>query len=191
MSVPTAFLPVIPPRAAARSMICRTEPCGTYCTDSVWVSRLCLSFNVLSNGSGIQLPADCLFNGGLYRLVFKRGDLSRSTGDECGQASAEVEVLVIELDCKHPYVFVPNVFSPNSDGMNDILFVKSNIVDQMNFSAYNRWGEKVFETHDFTTGWDSYLNGEALPSGVFAYILTGRCLNGKEILQKGNITLLR
>ncbi len=45
----------------------------------------CLPFNVLSNSSGTQLPADCLLDGGLYRLVLKRGNLSRSAGDERGQ----------------------------------------------------------------------------------------------------------
>lgn len=94
-------------------------------------------------------------------------------------------------DCDDPYIFVPNTFTPNGDGVNDVLYVRGGIVETLDFSIYNRWGQKVFETNDKSVGWDGTFQGELLPNEAFGYILKTKCKNGLEFVKKGNISILR
>jgi gliding motility-associated-like protein len=95
----------------------------------------------------------------------------------------------IEIVCRD--VFVPSAFSPNDDGENDLECVYSDCIEQMTFSIYNRWGEKVFETNNMNICWDGTWNGKELNSAVFVYTLEGFLINGQAVSQKGNISLIR
>ncbi len=90
-----------------------------------------------------------------------------------------------------PVVLVPNVFSPNGDGNNDMLGVYGRAISQLQFIIYDRWGEKVFETTDINGEWDGSYRGMPMNIGVFVYILKGKFKNGDEFDKKGNVTLLR
>ncbi|MFK7773450.1 MAG: gliding motility-associated C-terminal domain-containing protein [Saprospiraceae bacterium] len=106
--------------------------------------------------------------------------------------TAITNVFVTVLDiCERPYVFFPNVFSPNGDGRNDILKVESVVVDEVYFVIYNRWGEKVYEGNSVNSGWDGTHNGEEVSNDVYGYYLQARCINGKTYEEKGNVTVLR
>jgi gliding motility-associated-like protein len=100
-------------------------------------------------------------------------------------------VFVIERSCIEPYIFIPQAFSPNGDGENDVLFVYGNPIDEIELVIYNRWGEKVFETRDKNFGWDGTYRNERQAPDVFAYYLRVLCVNGEEFVKKGNVTLLR
>ncbi len=97
--------------------------------------------------------------------------------------------IVIDKECGE--TFVPSGFSPNSDGNNDVLYVRSKCLKNLNFVIYNRWGEKVFETTNPDAGWDGSFRGKYMDTGVFVYYLTAEYYNGVQINQKGNITLIR
>lgn len=99
-----------------------------------------------------------------------------------------VQVCVVQ-DCGE--MFVPNAFSPNLDGVNDVLYVKGKCLKNLSFMIFNRWGEKVFETNDQKLGWDGTFNGELMNTGVFVYRLEGTTIDGESFSQKGNITLIR
>lgn len=89
-------------------------------------------------------------------------------------------------------VFIPNVFSPNGDGKNDVLFVQGNGLKRIYMSIYNRWGNLVFETADQSNGWDGTYKGSAVEEGTFIYFLKGLCIqSGAEITLKGNVTLIK
>ncbi len=88
-------------------------------------------------------------------------------------------------------VFVPNVFSPNGDGFNDLLRVRGRGITELDFVIYDRWGEKVFETNDVNAGWDGTYKGQPMNLAVFVYIIKGKFKNGDAIDKKGNFTLLR
>ncbi|HPS71239.1 MAG TPA: gliding motility-associated C-terminal domain-containing protein, partial [Bacteroidales bacterium] len=105
--------------------------------------------------------------------------------------SDTVTVFVIERICDEPYVYIPNAFTPNGDGNNDVLYVRSEIMDQFVFRVYNRLGELMFETKDKSMGWDGKYKGEKCTPGVYDYYLEGRCVNMEPILKKGNVTLIR
>ena len=87
---------------------------------------------------------------------------------------------------------IPKAFSPNGDGVNDIIYVRGwGIKELLIFEIYNRWGEKIFETNDQTIGWDGTYKGQ--PQAIDTYIFVVKALgyNDNVIEKKGNITLLR
>lgn len=88
--------------------------------------------------------------------------------------------------------FIANAFSPNGDGNNDMVYVHGlEGVTEAEFVVFNRWGQQVFQTKDMTKGWDGNQNGQACPSGVYAYMLKLTLADGKTSLKSGNITLMR
>jgi gliding motility-associated-like protein len=105
--------------------------------------------------------------------------------------TASVTVYVVSMQCKPDNVFVPNTFTPNNDGVNDVLYVRSNDLMELYFAVYNRWGQMVFETTDIKKGWDGIYKGMSADPAVFAWYLRAKCFNGDELRKKGNTTLIR
>ncbi len=105
--------------------------------------------------------------------------------------SAETHVDAYTEGCIDKDVFVPNTFTPNNDGQNDLFRVRGLKIDEVYFAVYNRWGEKVFETTDKTQGWDGLYKGRPADIGVFGWYLKVKCINGEETFRKGNVTLIR
>ncbi len=64
-------------------------------------------------------------------------------------------------------------------------------IQEINLSIYDRWGQKVFETHNVIEGWDGKYNGEELENAVFVYYLTLTYADGKTETKKGNVSLIR
>ncbi len=102
-----------------------------------------------------------------------------------------VIVYVVRTPCASSHIFVPNAFSPNNDGKNDKLFVRGNFIQDLYFTVYDRWGQKVFETRDMGTGWDGSFHGTKLDPAVFGWYVEGTCESGDKFFRKGNVTLLR
>ena len=88
-------------------------------------------------------------------------------------------------------VFVPNVFSPNGDGKNDVLFVYGNYIDQLDMRIFNQWGEQIYAINSKTKGWDGTYKGKAQPVGVYVYALKAVLSDGRTVQMKGSITLVR
>jgi gliding motility-associated-like protein len=84
-------------------------------------------------------------------------------------------------------LFVPNVFSPNDDGHNDVFKPRGTNLFGYQLRIYDRWGNKVFESDDIEEGWDGTFNGKLMNSAVFVYYI----LSGDEVVSKGNVTLVR
>lgn len=101
----------------------------------------------------------------------------------------DTDSLTVEIICNN--FFIPNAFSPNGDGENDIFMIYDNCIAEFTLSIYNRWGEKVFVSNSPEHGWDGSFRGKDEDSGVFYYQLIGKMYNGNEITKEGNITLLR
>ncbi len=71
-----------------------------------------------------------------------------------------------------PALYIPNLFSPNNDGVNDFFKIEGGGFKQVDLKIFNRWGEKVFETDNAKIGWDGYVGGEKAQPGVYVYHLT-------------------
>lgn len=90
-----------------------------------------------------------------------------------------------------PLVDVPTGFSPNGDGINDVVYVKGYGIDKMTFRIFNRWGEKVFESTDKAIGWDGRYKNVIQEMEVYGYTLSVTFFDGTKTFKKGNITLLK
>jgi len=88
-------------------------------------------------------------------------------------------------------VDIPNVFTPDGDGINDVFRILSSGLDNYSLKIYNRWGNLIFETSTPRAGWDGRTNaGENVPAGTYYYILTAQ--GTKEPYERtGHVTLMR
>ena len=89
------------------------------------------------------------------------------------------------------YVFVkmvmPNAFSPNGDGVNDVFRIPANVTFVLNeFAVFNRWGKKIFTTTDITKGW----SGDTEDNGIYVYMIVGM-FEGRKAVFKGSFVLAR
>lgn len=90
-------------------------------------------------------------------------------------------------------LFIPNAFSPNEDGMNDVFRVTTATgIEIIQFSVYNRWGGEVWSTLDINRGWDGTHQDAKQDMNTFYYVLKYKCLHdGNIYLKKGDVTLMR
>lgn len=86
---------------------------------------------------------------------------------------------------------VPNAFSPNEDGLNDVYIVRGGPFLTIDFKIYNEWGNVVFESTDPTLGWDGTRDGKDQPEGIYTYTLKATTLDGKDYVKSGDVTLIR
>ncbi|HXB10747.1 MAG TPA: gliding motility-associated C-terminal domain-containing protein, partial [Bacteroidia bacterium] len=129
------------------------------------------------NGSSISVsPADT--------TVY---EVTATDANGC-QGTAYVTVDVLP-SCE---IFVPDAFSPNGDGQNDVLYVRgSQCIQSLDFVIYDRWGNKIFETQNLSDGWDGKYLGQPMNTGTYAYYLRAYTLLNTLVSQEGNITLIR
>ncbi|MBI4647566.1 MAG: gliding motility-associated C-terminal domain-containing protein, partial [Bacteroidia bacterium] len=105
--------------------------------------------------------------------------------------SDSIIIYIKDVLCDEPYIYVPNAFTPNGDGKNDKLCVYSNMIDELYFTIYDRWGECMFMTTNINDGWDGTYQGHECDPAVFVYYLNATCWDNQAFVKKGNITLIR
>ncbi len=96
-------------------------------------------------------------------------------------------------------VFIPNAFSPDNDGENDVfmIFANGNVATSVkSFLIFNRWGETMFELYDFNPndpvyGWDGTHRGRLLNAGIYVFTAEVEFIDGETILYKGDVLLVR
>jgi len=96
-------------------------------------------------------------------------------------------------DCSIPDIYIPNSFTPNGDGLNDIFKIKTIAeFSKFNLYIYDRWGELLFESADKNYGWDGTYKGKPVPIGVYVYLLDVTIKD--TIIEKmlsGSVTVIR
>ncbi len=105
--------------------------------------------------------------------------------------------LRISINRDYP-IYIPNAFTPNHDGINDVfmVFSKNRAVKEIStMQIFDRWGEMVFENHHFLPnepkdGWDGLIDGKQMQPAVFAYYVQVEFINGEKKLFKGDLTLI-
>ena len=90
-----------------------------------------------------------------------------------------------------PIFFIPNVFSPNEDGVNDWAQTRFDRLNAIDFRIFDRWGRVVFFSNEREEFWDGKIKGKKAPDGVYFYQLIAEDENEKEVRATGNITLVR
>jgi large repetitive protein len=106
----------------------------------------------------------------------------------CNGSTKNYTITVVPL---YKDVFVPNVFTPNGDGKNDLLLVYGNYITKLEMRIFNQWGQQIEMITDKNRGWDGRYKGKAQPVGVYVYTLQAELSDGRKVQLKGYIQLLR
>jgi gliding motility-associated-like protein len=139
---------------------------------------------------------------------FGDGDSSNTTGDPIHQyyVLGDVRPCIVTFNsparCSDTFCIdleiwfeaalgVPNAFSPNGDGVNDVHFVEGKGITFMDIKIFNRWGQLVFRSTDQKIGWDGRFNGKPQEMEVYVYSINVEFVDGTTMNKSGNITLLR
>lgn len=122
-------------------------------------------------------------------LIADRTFYVRYVNGICSSELVPVKITVVD----QAGIYVPTAFTPNSDGKNDVLKVVAYGKYKLHyFTIFNRWGETVFSSADFSKGWNGILLGSPATPGVYIWILKATDeLTGKQIEQKGTVTIIR
>lgn len=88
-------------------------------------------------------------------------------------------------------IFVPNAFTPNGDGKNDILYVYGTAIKSVTFSIYDQYGQLMFKGTSQANGWDGTFKGSNQPVAVYVYYVEAIMNDGETVNKKGSVTLLR
>ncbi|MGN6569727.1 MAG: PKD domain-containing protein, partial [Flavipsychrobacter sp.] len=105
--------------------------------------------------------------------------------------------VTVNVKCDKSQVFIPNAFTPNGDGQNDVFFPRGVSISHIkSFRVYDRWGAIVFEKtniniNDESSGWDGTYGGTAQPPAVYVYLIDAICESGQEMVLKGDVTIIR
>ena len=107
------------------------------------------------------------------------------------------QTVKIKTMCKDAQVFIPNAFTPDGDGVNDIFMIRAKGISNIRYlRIFNRWGELVFERTDFPPNskayaWNGKIRGIQGPPDVFVYTAEVVCSNGTGYFYKGNVSILK
>jgi gliding motility-associated-like protein len=109
------------------------------------------------------------------------------TAEGC-QGTATIKIKVYQ----GPEIYVPGGFTPNRDGLNDVLkAIPVGMKEFHYFRIYNRWGQLIFSTQNPARGWDGTIGGVAQSSGTFVWMAEAVDYTGNPVFRKGTITLIR
>ncbi len=187
-------------RDTATAGVLPTLAVPTVVVDSVSINTIVFRWNAVAGAAGYEVSV----NGGATWTVPSSGAQGLThtvTGLPLG-TSVTLEVRAIGgclPSVSQPVtgqtitdqVYIPNAFTPNGDGLNDVLRVYSNVIRQMRFVVFNQWGEKIFESTSQLTAWDGSHKGKPQPSGVYMYVCDITLNTGERIQRKGAINLVR
>jgi gliding motility-associated-like protein len=125
-------------------------------------------------------------------VVTSPGTYSVTVTGLCGVATDQIVVVDCDKNDDSCMVYVPNAFTPNSDGINDLFSPFSNCgFDYFKCSIYNRWGQLLFKTPNQTKKWDGKYNGSDCPGGVYAYKIEYKIPEKPIKFMSGSVTLVR
>jgi gliding motility-associated-like protein len=88
-------------------------------------------------------------------------------------------------------IWVPNTFTPNGDGLNDIFYAKGYGITSFKLTVFDRWGAAVFTATDINSAWDGTLNGKALKEDTYSWLINVTSVFGKSKDMTGHVTLIR
>jgi len=135
------------------------------------------------SGSLEQDPTHTYNQAGQYIVV-----LSVSNAAGCSDSDS---LLIAITENKVIPPKLPDAFSPNGDGVNDVFYVRGGPFKTMKVKIYNGWGEQIFTSDDPTFGWDGTHNGTPEINGVYVYSVVAEGTDGKKFDRSGKVTLVR
>lgn len=134
-----------------------------------------------STNSSEENPLKQYYMTGTYNVCLTVTDSNDCSATVCKPTKADVSELID----------IPDAFSPNGDGENDVLYARGFGVKTMSLTIYNRWGQKIFVGTELSMGWDGTFKGAKQPTDAYAYVLDAVFVSGHTFHKQGNITILR
>ena len=142
----------------------------------VWTPAAGLSAATISD------PTASFSEVGTYTYV-----VNATAPDGCGGSDSVTIKVYAVAD-----IFVPNAFTPNNDGHNDLLrAIPVSIRDFKYLTIFNRWGQQVFTTTNPGVGWDGSFNGQQMPAGTYVWMVGGVDYSGRVVEKRGTVILIR
>ena len=88
-------------------------------------------------------------------------------------------------------VFIPNAFTPNDDGVNDVFYIPDANLTKFDFSFFDRWGNRVYHTNKSDFRWNGSAKGRTIPTGIYVFVLDAATANNTPVKRSGTITVVR
>ena len=155
--------------------------------DSIVELKLAVSFD-LDTSITTKIFPDESFNIGPYTLN-SPGAYTRTLSTTSGCDS------IVHVQLAYYGVYIPNAFSPNGDGINDVFFIygDSDLVEITSLKLVDRWGALVYQgkTLQSGEGWDGTIHGKMAPAGVYTYTAQVLMTDGKKRILYGMLSLVR
>lgn len=151
-------------------------------------ARAAVSYELTNLTTGQQVQSNST---GIFNLVNVQEDTRYSiqaVAGPCSSAAGTVWVKVVDMT----KIDVPNAFSPNADGINDLFKIRvTGYFLSEGLKIFNRWGQLVYETRDLNQEWDGRFKGNPLPVATYYWVLEGIDVEGKRLKRSGSVTLIR
>lgn len=109
--------------------------------------------------------------------------------DSAGCEVARVVTIYVEPNCKD-LLLIPNVFTPNGDGINDEFVINASYTSAYSIEIYDRWGIEIYHSTDPNKYWDGTTNDKTVPAGVYYYIIRATCQN-TNYMKDGFVQVIR
>lgn len=99
----------------------------------------------------------------------------------------------VTINVNEPNFYIPNSFTPNNDGRNDVFYIRGKPLEDFELRIMNRLNQTVFISNDYYQGWDGTVqgSGEECSEGAYVYIVTGTNENGEDVTESGMVNLIR
>ena len=108
--------------------------------------------------------------------------------NQFGCSDTTIYTLTVGYDFK---IFVPNVFSPDGNGINDSFKAIGFNIKSIHMQIFNRWGEKIYESFGVNDAWDGTFKGQVVMDGVYIYAIDAEAIDGEHAYLHGNVTVMK
>jgi len=113
--------------------------------------------------------------------------LTATRNNACAVSAVKNSLVVIQ---NNSYVFIPNTFTPNGDGINDLFNVTITNLKSYHIRIFNRWGQQLFESKDTSRSWDGTYNGKRVEFGVYYYVVDAVSSDGEGEKRSGWVAVI-
>jgi gliding motility-associated-like protein len=146
------------------------------------------TYNVLSWSPNIFFTDQTALS---QNIVVKDTSKSFTVIGQSTDGCLDTATLFVNVEANLGDFFIPNAFSPNNDGNNDIFKVYGSSIKELTMRVYNQWGELIFESKNAQSGWDGTWKGRPQAVGVYVYVAQVTFYNNVIIKRKGTVNLIR
>lgn len=123
------------------------------------------------------------------RILTDSGWYSAEVSNPCGTASDQFYLSLADCEC---HMYLPTAFSPNGDGLNDELIIKTRCpLSSYQMEVYDRWGRQIFTSNNLNRGWDGTFQGQDVPNGSYPFIIRYTPEGRNPRVEKGVVNVLR